>query len=260
MTPGNDRSASFSRAAEDRQHGQLPFLVVATAGTTAAGAIDPLPETAEIAAKHDLWLHVDAAWGGAAAFSAVLRRHLHGIERADSVTCDAHKWLSVPMGAGMFFCRHPEPVSRAFRIATQYMPGHEADTVDSYATSPQWSRRFIGLKVFMTLAEAGWPGVVRRIEHQTRLGELLRRRLREHGYPIVNDTPLPVVCFSHPEVDAEAWVAEVNRRGRCWVSTVDIPGGRVGRACVTSFDSTEADIETLVSELTEAGSALQKSC
>ena len=103
------------RVAEDRRNGLAPVMVVGTAGTTAAGAIDPLPDLARLCRAEELWFHVDAAWGGAAILSPRLRGHLAGIDAADSITCDAHKWFSVPMGAGMFFCRHPDAVREAFR-------------------------------------------------------------------------------------------------------------------------------------------------
>src|SRR5436853_2422047 len=118
------------RVAEDRRTGLAAFIVVGTAGTTAAGAIDPLPELARFCRTEDLWFHVDAAWGGAAILSPRLRGHLAGIDAADSITCDAHKWLSVPMGAGMFFCRHPGVVREAFRAQTAYMPAKTAGPVD----------------------------------------------------------------------------------------------------------------------------------
>jgi glutamate/tyrosine decarboxylase-like PLP-dependent enzyme len=103
------------RVAEDRRNGFLPFMVVGTAGATATGVIDPLLEIGRFCQESGLWFHVDAAWGGAAIISPALRHHLTGIESADSITCDAHKWLSVPMGAGMFFCRHAGSVAQAFR-------------------------------------------------------------------------------------------------------------------------------------------------
>ena len=87
-----------------------------------------------------------------------LQAHLAGIEAADSITCDAHKWFSVPMGAGMFFCRHPEAVCAAFHAETPYMPRETAGPLlDPYTTSAQWSRRFIGLKLFLALASAANP-------------------------------------------------------------------------------------------------------
>ena len=102
----NDKLRKIERTAS------LPFMVIGTAGTTAAGVIDPLPEMGQFCRKQGLWFHVDAAWGGSAILAPTLKHYLAGIEDADSITCDAHKWLSVSMGCGMFFCRHPETVSR----------------------------------------------------------------------------------------------------------------------------------------------------
>ena len=174
------------RIAADRAKGLIPFMIVATAGTTAAGAIDPLEAIAAVAKREDLWLHVDAAWGGAAVVSPALRSHVAGIELADSITCDAHKWLSVPVAAGMFFTRHREPVLEAFRVeASSYVPPAVADTFDPYVTTIQWSRRFIGLKLFMTLAELGWDGMAQLIEQQSAMSELLRTRLESKGWIVV---------------------------------------------------------------------------
>src|SRR5262249_42746299 len=137
----------------DRRDGWSPLMVVGTAGTTAAGAIDPLREIAWFCRSHGLWFHVDAAGGGAAILLPAMRAQLDGIDAADSITCDAHKWFSVPVGAGMFFCRHPKIVREAFRAKTAYMPaGSGESTSDPYVTSTQWSRRFIGLKLFLALA------------------------------------------------------------------------------------------------------------
>jgi aromatic-L-amino-acid decarboxylase len=144
------------RVAEDRINGFLPFLVVGTGGTTAAGVIDPLPEIGHFCREEGLWFHADAAWGGSAILSPKLKRYLAGIEMADSITCDAHKWLSVSMGCGMFFCRHPDTVAEAFRADVSYMPGKPVGPAfDPYTTSAQWSRRFIGLKLFLALAHHG---------------------------------------------------------------------------------------------------------
>src|SRR5207249_10446862 len=123
------------RVAADGRDGCAPLMVVGTAGTTGAGAIGPLPELARFCRSEDLWFHVDAAWGGAAIISPALRGHLAGIDAADSITCDAHKWFSVPMAAGMFFCRHPDVVGEAFHAETSYMPGKTAGPVrDPYTT------------------------------------------------------------------------------------------------------------------------------
>jgi hypothetical protein len=139
----------------DRAAGTVPFLVVATAGTTGAGAVDPLPELAEIAREAGLWYHVDAAWGGAAALVPELRPVLDGIERADSVTFDAHKLLSVPMGAGMFFTPIGASWSGPFASLVHARASLRPSVVDPYSVSIRWSRRFIGLKLFLSLLVAG---------------------------------------------------------------------------------------------------------
>ena len=238
------------RVAEDRKGGFAPFLVVGTAGTTAAGAIDPLPELARFCRSEGLWFHVDAAWGGAAILSPGLRSHLAGIEAADSITCDAHKWFSVPMAAGMFFCRHADAVREAFRVETSYMPGATTGPVlDPYRTSVQWSRRFIGLKLFLALAEHGESGYVEMIEHQARMGDVLRASLTRAGWRVVNTTPLPLVCFTRDGLVTAKFLAALLERQVAWMSEVRLGGAPVVRACITSFRTTESDIEWVVREI-----------
>jgi glutamate/tyrosine decarboxylase-like PLP-dependent enzyme len=253
-----DMEALSRQVRLDLDQGELPFMVVGTAGTTNAGVVDPLPELAEFATAHGLWYHVDAAWGGGAALSDRLRPALAGIERADSITCDAHKWLSAPVGAGMFFSRDRETAARAFATQTAYVP----DQVDDgrryqFVNTMQWSRRFIGLKVFMMFAELGLAGVARRIERQTELGDYLRERLIEEGWKVLNGTPLPVICFSHRRIEEQAIspeeiVRRLKNRRTAWISKTrlrnQIP---VLRACITNFQTEPDDIEYLVSELNE---------
>jgi aromatic-L-amino-acid/L-tryptophan decarboxylase len=239
------------RVAEDRTGGFAPFMVIGTAGTTTAGAIDPLPELARFCRSEDLWFHVDAAWGGAAIVSPLLRSHLAGIGDADSITCDAHKWFSVPMGAGMFFCRHPGAVRSAFRAETSYMPGKMADDIlDPYTSSAQWSRRFIGLKLFLALAERGEAGYIGMIEHQARMGDVLRESLKRAGWRVVNRTPLPLVCFTRDGLVPSKFLAALHERQIAWMSQVCLGGGApVLRACITSFRTTEPEIEWVVREM-----------
>jgi glutamate/tyrosine decarboxylase-like PLP-dependent enzyme len=253
-----DPGALERRIGEDRAAGLAPFLVAATAGTTAAGIVDPLEELAALCAREGLWLHVDGAWGGAAALCPAMRGHLRGLERADSLTCDAHKWLAAPMGAGMFFCRHPGAVAESFRVTASYMPDPTRETEDPYVNSVQWSRRFIGLKVFLTLAELGEQGLAEMIERQVVLGRELRGRLEGAGWSLVNRTPLPVVCATHPRIvegrtTVKAVVQRVQARGQAWVSEV-LLGGRTSavRACITNYRTVSDDLAVLVEELGRA--------
>ncbi|MCP2339342.1 pyridoxal phosphate-dependent decarboxylase family protein [Actinomadura rupiterrae] len=244
-----DVAAAVDLIARDRRDGHLPFLLVGTAGTTSAGIIDPLPELVGLAAAEGLSFHADAAWAGAVALSDRLRPLLDGIERADSVTLDAHKWLAMPMGAGTFLTRDASGLREAFSVHTAYMPDELPETVDPYASSVQWSRRAMGVKLFLTLATAGRTGYADLIEHQTALGDVLRNRLDEAGWTIVAPSPLPVVCFTRPDAtadDLEAVADRVVRSGRAWISTTRLAGRPALRACITNFATTETEIEALV--------------
>lgn len=246
----------------DREAGDLPFMVVGTAGTTSAGIIDPLRAMAETARNEKLWFHADAAWGGAAVLVEELRPALFGIERADSITFDAHKWLSVPMGAGLYLTRHTEILEETFSTATSYMPRESRDfgVQDPYNHSMQWSRRFIGLKVFLSLAVAGWEGYEAAIRHQTAMGELLRRELEASSWEVVNRTPLPVACFvddTKPEGGDARYLEEIAREvvtsGQAWISTTIMGRERaVLRACVTNYRTEAEDVRALVEALNYA--------
>lgn len=253
-----DAGTIRERIRVDRAEGRRPFMVVATAGTTGAGIVDPLPDLAQLCREECLWLHVDAAWGGGALLSRKLRGELAGIELADSITWDAHKWLSVPMGAGMFFCRHRAAVQRAFGVQTPYMPA-PADSPDPYRNSMQWSRRATGLKVFMALASLGWDGYEQLIDHQAAMGDLLREVAAAAGWQIVNPaTRLPVVCLTHLRVlSGQISVAEIIRRVYAkrdvWVSEVTLAGiGSAVRACITCYRTGPEDIRYLVDALNRA--------
>jgi aromatic-L-amino-acid decarboxylase len=236
--------------AEDRNNGFLPFMVIGTAGTTATGVIDPLPGIGQFCREAGLWFHVDAAWGGSAILAPSLKHCLDGIGDADSITCDAHKWLSVSMGCGMFFCRHPDTVAEAFRADVSYMPGKKIGPVfDPYTNSAQWSRRFIGLKLFMALAQQGEAGYAEMIEHQTRMGDVLRDALRASGWSILNSTPLPLVCFTREGLVPGEFLASLHKRQIAWMSEARVGNISVVRACITSFRTTERHIHWVVSEM-----------
>ncbi|MGH8338263.1 MAG: pyridoxal phosphate-dependent decarboxylase family protein, partial [Gammaproteobacteria bacterium] len=133
-----DADALNATISEDRQNGCVPVMIAATAGTTNAGMIDPLRACAELARSHGIWFHTDAAWGGALIASDRLRKVLKGIELADSVTIDAHKWFATTMGCGMFITKHAPVLSSAFQATTSFMPSNTVG-VDPYVTSVQWS-------------------------------------------------------------------------------------------------------------------------
>jgi glutamate/tyrosine decarboxylase-like PLP-dependent enzyme len=239
----------------DLAAGHCPVFIAATAGTTNAGMIDPIIDCAAIARARTIWLHVDAAWGGAVAVLPEGRAVLDGIDSADSITVDAHKWLSVPMGAGMFLCRHPECLGDTFKVTANYMPAG-LDSIDPYTHSMQWSRRFIGLKLFLTLVCIGWDGYRTMIRRALLTGADLSNRLEATGWRVVNNSPLAVLCFvdSNEVLDLAEIAARVVADGRAWISTARFEQRTVLRACVGSHLTSAEQLDRLIAALDDARS------
>lgn len=232
--------------------GWQPLMVVGNAGSTNAGMIDPLDAIADVCSRYGLWFHVDAAWGGAAALSENLSQPFRGLSRASSVTFDPHKWLSTPLGSGMLLCADQEQLPRAFGITAHYTT---ADA-DPYRQSLQWSRRFIGLRVFMTLLAESWPGVVARIERHVALADTLREWLRAEGWVLLNPTPLPILCIAlRSQVEVveathyEDWARAINARGRVRLSATHVGGQAALRICICSHLTEHEDLKILMAEL-----------
>ncbi len=250
-----DLAKLAEQIATDKSAGFHPLMIVGTAGATSSGVVDPLVELAGVAKRENMWFHVDAAWGGGAAFVPGLRQTvLDGIVLADSITFDAHKWLSAPMGAGVYLTRHTDILKQTFGVATGYMPRDAAglDVIDPFTHSIQWSRRFIGLKVFMSLLVAGWDGYAEVIGKQIELGDRLRQRLVESGWNVINPTSLPVICVVDPQnATAEFLESIVNtivRSGEAWISIarIGLQATPVIRASITSYRTTETEVDALV--------------
>ena len=241
-----DVAALADTIAQDRAAGCIPVLVAATAGTTGAGMIDPLPECGAIARAAGLWFHVDAAWGGAVLVSDVRRRMLAGIETADSITLDAHKWLAMTMGCGLFITRRPNVLWAAFHVSASFMPSNDV-RLDPYVTSVQWSRRFIGLRLFVSLAVAGWDGFAAHVERAIRHTALLRDEMTARGWHTANTSDMAVLCLEPPAGAAEAGAIAraAVASNRAWVSVARFAGREVVRVCVTNGQTTPDDILAL---------------
>jgi glutamate/tyrosine decarboxylase-like PLP-dependent enzyme len=247
--------------AQDCNNACFPTMLVATAGTTSAGTFDNIKVLEEFAREERMWFHVDASWGGAAALVPELAYLLDGTEKADSITFDAHKFLSVPMAAGIYLTRHKAILQQTCAIATAYMPldAEGLDVTDPFTHSMQWSRRFTGLKLFLTLAVAGWEGYTETIRHQTAMGNVLRKELEQSGWRIVNDSPLPVVCFvdeTHEYGSTPEFLKTIAKRivqsGDAWISTTLLNGKTVLRACITNYGTEVEDVRALVRLLRRA--------
>jgi glutamate/tyrosine decarboxylase-like PLP-dependent enzyme len=247
-----DPRALMRAIAEDRAAGAVPVMVVATAGTTGAGMIDPLHACADIAQQQHLWYHIDAAWGGAALASNRLRKLLAGIERADSITIDAHKWLATTMGCAIFITRHGHLLSEAFHASTSFMPS-SISGVDPYLNSVQWSRRFLGLRLFLALAAAGWEGLGAHVERSIEVVARVKEQLLRLGWTIANDSDLAVLDAVPPAElgDVRALVRRVVASGRAWVAPTTFEGRDVVRICATNGETTIEDVNALITALNE---------
>ncbi len=240
-------------------------MIIGTAGTTGTGSIDDFHALALIAIRYKLWFHIDAAWGGAAVLNPETRQWVSGIEKADSVTFDVHKWLSVPMSSSMFITRHREILGKTFRITTDYMPkdAENLEITDAYTHSIQWSRRFIGLKLYLSMMVFGWKGYSEVIQHQVEMGNLLRSMLQENGWVVINQTPLPVVCFTDEKYKSDpSFTKRICERvigsGEAWISLYPVNGINTIRACITNYNTSPDDVQALVSTVNRVRSELDE--
>src|SRR5437762_6486423 len=256
---------------DDKRAGHTPFCVVATAGTTNSGAIDDTAAMAAICRRYHLWLHVDGAYGAAAVCSDKHRDLVRGIEQADSVTIDPHKWLAMPFAAGVVLTRHPQSLRAAFEVSTPYMPripssgtGRSPDP-DNFKISTQWSRRMNALKLWLTIQVHGRQAYEEHIDRQMRLARGFADWI-EHSREFELAAPMyvPIVNF-RVKGESEQEIAEANDRvvgqvthgGRQWISTTLVGERSVIRMMVISYFTDERNIEQLQNELTSAVAGLR---
>src|SRR5713101_3155934 len=251
---------------EDGAAGKQPFCVVATAGTTNSGAVDDMVAISEICRRHSLWLHVDGAYGAAAIFSDCHRDLVRGIEQADSITIDPHKWLAMPFAAGVILTCHPETLERAFAVAAPYMPkAAGAKLPDNSRISTQWTRRMNSLKLWLTLRVHGRQGYEELIDRQLRLARSFVDWIEtSEDFELAVPQTLPIVTFRlkielSPQQLAAAHdsiVEEVTRDGRRWISETLVRGQSVLRMMVISYLTEERHLQGLQTALTKAANVL----
>jgi aromatic-L-amino-acid decarboxylase len=251
----------------DRQSGGIPFAVAATIGTTGTGAVDPVAEIAELCRQHDLWLHVDACYGGAAALLDELRALFAGIQRADSVAIDPHKWFFVPITAALFFHRHGELDERTFSVpGTCYIPsGGETDAISRGIPT---SRRSSALAVWMGLRAHGWDAVRVAVRRNIALTRLLEEHLGQSGFAILPDGQLSIGCarwepegWGEPSVDRlQVRIAEETvATGVAWFATVEHAGKKWLRFNMVNLHTREHHIHSLVGTLLTTARQLEGS-
>jgi len=251
----------------DLDAGVRPLAVCATAGTTTTGSIDPLPEIARIAEEYGLWFHVDAAYGGAVVLADELRGLLDGVERADSIAVDPHKWLYTSQSAGCVLMREFGALGRSFHSDASYIWLDEAlrHGVDFAMHGPQFSRGFAALKVWVSLLAHGRAAYGRRIAHDVELIRYLGALVEEHpDFELMCEPRLSICCFRYRPAGWEGGEHRLDRLnerlmtaimadGRVYCSNAVI-GGRFGlRACIVNFRTEAEDVERLLAVAAELG-------
>ena len=257
--------ASVARAVEeDRRRGRRPFLVVGSAGTVNTGAVDPLPELAELAEREGLWLHVDAAYGGFFQLTERGRARLAGIERADSVVLDPHKGLFVPYGCGALVVRDRAALRRAHGQDADYMPPLHEDEgrVDFSEITPELSRPYRGLRVWLPLRAYGMAAFRRQLDEKLDLAQWLAGELAgEEGIELVAAPELSLLALrvarpgaSEEERDelTRRVQRSINRRNRVHVTGTRFHGRYVLRICVLSFRTHRERVEMALEDLRAA--------
>ena len=185
------------RIKRDIENGLQPFCVVPTIGTTSTTSIDPLPEIVKVAKQYNLWIHVDAAHAGSAAILPEIRPILSGIEDADSIVMNPHKWLFVPIDLSVLFCSQPEKIKKAFSIIPEYLKTDEESEVINYMDyGIQLGRKFRSLKLLFLIKYFGVEGLQKIIREHLRLGEMFADFIDRHpNFERLAPTPLSTVCF-----------------------------------------------------------------
>ena len=239
--------------ADDRARGMLPMAVVATVGTTSTASLDPVSEIAEISRAAGAWLHVDAAYGGSVAVVPELQGVLDGVELADSLVMNPHKWLFTPMDCSALWVRDPAVLKRAFTLVAEYLVTREQDAVVNYMDyGIQLARRFRALKLWMVLRAFGAEGLAARVRHQVALAQAFAGWVRaEPGWVVEAPVHFSLVCFrcqpagmSDADADAlnERVMAAVNATGEAYLSHTKLRGRYVLRLAIGNIRTDERHV------------------
>lgn len=253
--------------AEDRASGRLPFCVVASAGTTATGSVDPIRAVAAVAKREGLWLHVDAAYGAFAALAPSARGLFDGIAEADSVALDPHKWLYLPMGTGCVLYRDPAAARAAFSHSAEYTRtiGLERDEAFAFWDyGPELSRPFRAFDVWLLLKYAGARQISAAIEGNIACAKYFEGLVRaSEDFEMLAPVELSVFCFRHkggggdPNAVNERALVALQRAGRTYLSNASLRGKFALRGCVLNYRTTEREMDRILGDVREAVAAVK---
>ena len=262
-----DADALRAAIAADRAAGATPALLVGSAGTVNTGAIDPLEELADVAAAEGLWFHVDGAYGAFGVLDPAIAARYRGMERADSLTLDPHKWLGVPVDAGCALVRRAGDLREAFSTVPPYLRQDTGAEVGTFAEHGlEQTRPFRALKTWATIAARGRNGIADQVVRANSLAQELAALVeREPSLELAAAPETSIVAFrARPAGCAPDRLEALNRalpeavqaRGRAFVTGTVYEGRETMRACILHPGTTEADLATLVAEVVEAAGEL----
>jgi len=248
---------------DDRTRGYAPVAVVATVGTTSTTSVDPVPAIADICEREQVWLHVDGAYGGVAGIVPELRHYMEGVDRADSLVVNPHKWLFTPVDCSAFWVRDRELLQRTFSLVPEYLrTGEQDEVVNLMDYGPQLGRRFRALKLWMVLRTFGAEGLASRIREHVRLAQQFARWVEaEPGWEIMAPHPFSLVCFRHApagmaDADADAHNQRIldaaNAGGEIFVSHTKLRGRFVLRLAIGNIRTEERHVVRAWGVLREA--------
>jgi glutamate/tyrosine decarboxylase-like PLP-dependent enzyme len=239
-----------SSIADDRKAGRSPIAIVATAGTVNTGSIDPLPEISDIAAREGLWLHIDGAYGGFAALAEPEK--FRGLNRADSLALDAHKWLYQPLECGCLLYRDRRIASETFSHSGEYVRTLNTDPAERFAffeESMELSRRFRALKLWLSLQYHGRRAFREAIAQDICHAQLLVQEIQSRpDLELLAPVSLSAVCFRHRTKDNAEILRRVIARGRVYLSNTTIANQFALRACFVNHRTTEDDVRAIATE------------
>jgi glutamate/tyrosine decarboxylase-like PLP-dependent enzyme len=229
-----------------------PTILCLQAGNVNTGAFDPLAELCPPARAAGAWIHVDGAFGLWAAASAELRRHVRGIELADSWATDAHKWLNVPYDSGLAFVHDTQALPAAMAVSADYLPKHATERIPSDYT-PELSRRARGVEVWAALLSLGRAGVAELVERNCRQARRFAAGLRAAGHEILNEVVLNqvLVSFGTPQ-QTQRTIERLQADGTCWAGGTVWQGRTAMRISVCGWNTTDADVERSLAAMLRA--------
>jgi aromatic-L-amino-acid decarboxylase len=247
--------------ARDREAGKLPMAVVATAGTTSTTSVDPVAAVADLAAREGIWLHVDAAYAGSAAICPEYRALMPGIERADSIVVNPHKWLFTPVDCSILWVRDPALLRAAFSLVPDYLRTDEPGVTNLMDTGFQLGRRFRALKLWMVIRAFGMEGLQERIrEHCAIARELAARIEADPHFELAAPVPFSTVCFRAIGDDRfnERLLARVNAAGPFFLSPTTLHGRLTPRVAIGNIRTTREHVEALWELLVRSAAELRQ--